>query len=550
MRDRPDRAGSRGAPPRATAIVVAASRPRQIAELPALVESVQRSRGLLAPQARSALRSTFVADVARTFAGQGIFIGLQVFATFTVARALLPDAFGLYTASLILIGAVTFAGDLQIQASAVRARGDDRVLAWSAFVWSAALTIAYSLLIVAVAPRLAGALGVGGYRDEELRQLLHLGIVGLVVKALTTPCQVLLLRRLEIRSVVGGQVALAVVNAGLTTVLALLLRSASALAWSVVAGLTAQMLYFAWATRDDMPALRRAARMRNVAVAPFATFGGYAFLLALVTFLGTNVDNGTVAATFGASALGAYAIARNLARWVDDNIATVVTRVLFPTLACDLRLSDGSRRRALLPRVLQVVTACCCITSALIIFVAPSLMPLFLGPRWHVDGSLLQVLACDGFFAPVVGLIASALLSAGRIRDVVACNGAHVGVLLCVLIALDGRAGLAGVALAEVAGAACATVCACFMLWRYVGAEAWPALRDALPWGGVLACTMLAYQGWHAAQTMSAAWLPAVSPTGIGLAALAVLSAGTVIGQSGWMGSERPAETPCASVSE
>ena len=228
MRDRPDQAEWRGAAPRETAIAVVASLPRQIAEPPALVESLRRSRGLLATQARSVLRSTFVADVARTFAGQGIFIGLQVFATFTVARALLPDAFGLYTASLILIGAVTFAGDLQIQASAVRARGDDCVLAWSSFVWSAALAIVYSMLIVAAAPHLAGMLGLGQYGDADLRELLDIGIVGLVVKALTTPFQVLLLRRLDIQSVVGGQVALSVANAGLTIVLALLLRSASA----------------------------------------------------------------------------------------------------------------------------------------------------------------------------------------------------------------------------------------------------------------------------------------------------------------------------------
>jgi lipopolysaccharide exporter len=223
----------------------------------------------------------------------------------------------------------------------------------------------------------------------------------------------LLWRRLDFRRMGLIDTASLIVGNALAVALALAGLQARAIVWGALAQVAVRSLLLLAAAPPPRPRLRRGAQRE------IGAFGVPAALAGLVDVLFRNVDYAILAARLPAAQTGLYWRAFNLGVVYQDKLSGVMMQLAFPVYS---RTESHAQLRALHERATRVHAAVIFPLLAMLIVVAPLLIPWLLGARWAPSVRPTQILAVAGMVAAVLTGYPQVMLALGRPRALLRFN--------------------------------------------------------------------------------------------------------------------------------
>ena len=358
-----------------------------------------------------------------------------------LAHLLTPRDFGLVGIVMLVIGFAQAFTDLGISAALIH-RQDATPDQLSSLYW---LNVLAGIVVLAVVLALAPLVG-DAFGDAALVPVLRAVSLVFVVVPLGKQFEMLLQRDLRFATLARQEVTAAVVSTAAVIGIALSGGGVWALVAGTIAGaVTRTTQLVAWGVRFHKPALR----FRRADLDGYVSFGLYQIGERCISYVGSRLDQLLIGGMLGASALGYYNFAYNLAMQPVTRVNPILTRVAFPTL------SKVQHDRARLQRGYLKVLRLLTLTNAPLLVgfavVAPRLIPLVFGDQWIPSVILVQLLSFVALLRAVANPVGSLLLARGRADLGFRWNVLVLAVFVpTVLIGgrIGGAAGIAGALLA------------------------------------------------------------------------------------------------------
>ncbi len=338
---------------------------------------------------------------------------MQFAAAIVLARLITPAEFGRAAVALILVplaAILTFEGFGSALVQRKEVEPEHIEAATLASIVSGA---ALSLLTLLAAPTLFAA--VFGARTAGL---IELAAPLFFIAGLSTVPRSVLWRRLEFRAVSLVEIASLMIGALASIAFALGGADGEAIILGAVCGqvcATAAMLVL---VRPVAPRWHRR-QLREI-----LSFGGPASGAGLLYVAITNVDFAILAARLSAAQTGFYWRAFQIGVVYQDKLSGIMMRLAFPIYS---RTKELAELRRLHERATRVHAAVVVPLLAVLIVVAPVLIPWLFGPSWKPSVLPAQILAVAGMIAAVLTGYAQVMLAAGRPRALMRFN---MGVLV------------------------------------------------------------------------------------------------------------------------
>jgi len=329
---------------------------------------------------------------------------LQAAKLVVLARLLAPEDFGVMGMAMVVVAFAGLAADLGLGGPVIQ-REDVPGDVLSSLYWLSLTTGVAACAGLAIASPAIAAL----FHEPRVAPVLASLSLVFVLQPLGALHQALAEKALYFRrlatiditaSAVGGicGIVIAVSGGGVAAlVFDTVLTAATRAALLVVAGRGS------W--RPRLVFVRRG-------LSGYLTFGLLSVGQRTANYATANVDYALVGGFLGASALGVYKMAYELATLTPGRLNAVVSRVFFPVLT---RVAgDRDRFRGAFLRMQETATLVGAPVVAGIGLVAPLAIPGLLGPRWHAAEPLVRILCLVGLCRVIAGTIGPALLAAGR----------------------------------------------------------------------------------------------------------------------------------------
>jgi len=353
--------------------------------------------------------------------------------TFYAARLLVPADYGLVSMAMITIGLARMVEDFGMDAILIQDRG---------IVDSARARLAGLLLILGVALSALFALLSHPialfFGEPRIEWMIAALSAVFITDALQVVPRAQLQRELQFRRL--GVVQLVQV---LATQIALISAVSLGLGrWSLVvntlAGAVAVTLLLCFWSPFS---IRWPGEIRSLAI-PLQQ--GWRILASRAAWYGySNADQAIIGKVLGAEALGAYSFATTFSTLAQQEVGTIVTRVV-PGIfsAVQTRVAELRRYFLLLTELLALIAFPMAIGLALL---ADLLLPLLLGAKWNSAIAPLQLLCLYSAFLSSQMLLSHVLMWTGQFRVNMWCSIlAGVAMPLVLLVAV--RHGVVGVA--------------------------------------------------------------------------------------------------------
>jgi PST family polysaccharide transporter len=422
-----------------------------------------------------------------------------------LARKLTPGAFGIVAISSVIVAFALGIFELGLGSAIVQRPRITAAQLWWVFKVNMTLSLCLWAVCIAASP------WVSRFFQEPLAgPVLVVSGALLPISAVAVIPRNLLTRRLEFKklavseivgTLIGGVVSvwLAVVGLG---VWSLVLGSLSGYGVTAVS----LLMLSPWRPHRSGRADQKAALLR---------FGVVVAILSVANNWAYSVDNLVVGRLLGATALGLYSVAFNLAMMPVSHFSGLATSVAFPAFAAIQ--ADRERLAAAYIRCLRFSAALSFPVCAMLAVLAPQLVAVYLGPKWASAATPLRLLLAMAAARSLYMLAGSVLRSVGRpqtelVLQAVFCLG------VAVAAAIGARAGINGVA-AAVALFVCFVSAPLFIAVtaKAAGTNLTRALLSALAPAAASALGGLAALG--AVRAVTAAWpqVPALVSLAVGL---------------------------------
>lgn len=448
--------------------------------------------------------------------------GLNLLALLVLARLLAPSAFGTVGAIATFLALIQLGSDLGMKATIVheQERGtSDRID--SAFTLNVALVLVLTVVGIAVAPAVASFFGLP---DEAA--LFRLASLNLILAGLGNIHDGLLLRDLSFAQRARPQLAMGVVQATVSVVLALLGLGASALVWGMLAG-TAVWTIMQW----RMTAYRPRLVVDPTVARSMIGYGGAAAALQVIAVVSTRTDAAIVGNQLGAVALGIYTVAFRLPELALSSVAWTLSVVTFPTLSRRRTESHAALVETTL-WITRLLALYALPTAVALALLADPLIAMLFSERWAAAAPVLAAVSVTVALTTVIFPLGDASKAIGHQRLMVWLNLLHLPLLIGFML-LATPHGVVGVAWAGAAATVVFVAMFLVSVTRVTGVPLGGLLRAMLP-GAVAAlgaaAGLLAVQ---AAWSPAAAWLELVAG---GLAALLGALLAVRLGAPGTLG--------------
>lgn len=352
------------------------------------------------------MRSAFVGvvwSVVRTLASRG----MNTVVFIVLARMLDPAAFGLVALASVFVALMQVFVDQGFSQSLIQRPELDGAHLDSAFWASLAIGAALTGVGIATAGVVSDALG-----QPDLAPVLRVLSFGLLISALSSTPEAVLTRelafgRLALRKLVataaGGIAGVAAAVGGMGV-------------WSLVLQIIVQGAVGAvvlWVATPWRPRLRFSRRHFR----ELFGFGSNVVLVTLLNFLNRRADDLLIGAVLGARALGIYSIAYKLLLLVTDVMTRAIDAVAFPVFS-RVQLDPERMKRGYLMAT-RVSTAVAAPVFLAMAALAPEIVPLAFGDKWHAAVPVMQVLSFIGVLHASLFFNSTVLLAAGQARRVV-----------------------------------------------------------------------------------------------------------------------------------
>lgn len=361
-----------------------------------------RWEAYLHSSADGGLRRRATRGAAVTVGGQwGRFV-VQIGSTMVLARLLSPDDYGLIGMVLALTGIAELLKDLGLSAATIQRRDLSHRQVSLLFWVNAATGAALMLIVIAVAPIIAGF-----YGRSELGPIT-VGLSAMFAAGgLTVQHQALLSRRMDYGKLATVEVS-AMVVAAAGAILAALLGAGF---WALVVfhvGMAVTRAILVWVLCPWRPS--RPQRAEDIG--KIASFGGNLSVFNFLNYLARHADNILIGRYVGASALGLYSKAYQLLLLPLNQINAPLSTVAIPTLS---RLQDQPERYRRYYRT--AIGAIALFAMPLIVLLAAlseELIEILLGAQWLDAAGIFKVLAFAGIAQSVAHANGWLYVSMGR----------------------------------------------------------------------------------------------------------------------------------------
>jgi len=362
--------------------------------------------------------------------------------TFTLgiilARLLVPADFGVYALALAALTILVSMNDLGVGVAIIRWQGDPARAARTATSISIGASIAMYAVTFALAPVIADLLD-----SPAATPVLRLITFAVVIDGFSGIPNALLERAFLQKRRLAADLSGIVVNAAVVLSLAVADFGPYALAWAIVAG------NFVTAVGILILAPKRPRPGWNTPDARALVSVGLPLAGAsLLVFAMLNVDYFVIAGLLGATALGFYLLAFNLASWPPNLLTVAIRRVSIPAFS-----QLASDRKVLYSRFTQIFGVVMTVTlpvAALLSILAVRVVVVLYGSRWLPTAQALIVLAPLGVARIGLNLCYDLFVAIGKSRTVLWLQGLWVAALIPAMIIGTSAAGIRGAAIAHV----------------------------------------------------------------------------------------------------
>lgn len=390
----------------------------------------------------SILAGSALRGVAWNWTGSAVLVVAQLGSTAATARLVSPREFGLYAAAQAIFGLAGF--------FSMRAVGQDlqrRAELGPRTVGTAVTVLLVAALLVGGALAAGASLWAEAWGVPDAAWAIRVFSLALMLQSLAVTPLALLRRELRFGRAASVETGAIVAGMAIGVGLAVHLHSAVALAIGQAAGAAILLAGSVTIARGGlMPAFDRADARTLFAFA--GQIGGFG----LLAYCASILPSWFVARQFGASLLGLFSRARQMAELPADYAKSSVYKVIFP-LYGRVR-EDPARTRTLLREALSLSTGLAWPAFAFLAGAAPLAVEVVLGSRWADSAPLLALFCLIVCAAIPAGLLTNCAEAFGWMRIVGLRQGALLlGVaLVLAATAATGRgaqAMLLGVAAAQ-----------------------------------------------------------------------------------------------------
>jgi O-antigen/teichoic acid export membrane protein len=360
-----------------------------------------------------------------------------------LARLLGPHAFGTFAVALVAMLAVLSFNELGVSLAIVRWEGDPADIAPTVATISVLSSVVIYVACFFAAPAFASAMGAPAAAGVIRVLALNVVIDGIVA----TPAALIQRYFRQDRKMIADQVN-SWLGAAVSVGLAWNGFGAMSLAVGRISGAVAAGILFVAFSPQPLRFGFDRARARAL-----FRFGMPLAGASIVVFAVTNVDQLVVGHMLGATALGFYALALNLASW-PVSMFSLPVRSVAPAVFSRLQHDRTAMRSGFLSAAGMLGSA----TLPVCLFISGSAMPLLgfvYGPRWVPAAHALMWLAVLSGLRILYELVYDFFVVLARSRVVFTIQLAWLLALVPALIAGARVDGISGAGLAEVAVAAC-----------------------------------------------------------------------------------------------
>jgi O-antigen/teichoic acid export membrane protein len=398
-----------------------------------------------------------------------------------LARLIPPSAFGVFALAIIVQElAVTVPGE-GVGSALVQRPEVTREHYQTGLVLSLLVGAAFAGLTLILA-----ATVVRGLFGDDAAALVALTTPWFLLGGILALPMAVMRRRLDFRRIAQLDLIQAFVRATSSVLLAAVFGlDALALMFGGLAGICVTVLVACAFARVPLPRWRTQAARDLLPYGVPATFA----TIALTGF--RNGDYAIIGARLGPAQAGLYWRGYQLGVEYQRKVGGVMSQVAFPMLARTLNASDMF---ALRERMARVATVAVFPLLALLVVLAPVVVPWLFGAQWEAAVVPTQLLAGAGAAMVVIDVAGSVLMAAGRARAVLYWALAHFVIYIPVVLVAS-RYGLNAVCAAAVGTHVVLLVIAYWALLQGRPERALPLLwRDIR--AALLACVALAAVAW------------------------------------------------------
>ena len=312
---------------------------------------------------------------------------LQAIALMVLARLLAPDEFGLFAATMVIVGLSTIFSGLGVAPAIVQRPELEQRHVRVGFTLSVMFSLIVAGLVWAGAPALAAL-----FRLPELTPVVQGTSLVFICQGFAMVAYALAQRALRFRW-------LAAVHAGAFTagfvVAGPLLAWLGFGVWALIGALLIYSLLRMILLQAGQPHSMRP-QLDPRTIGELLYFGGGFTLARIGNYLASQADKVVVGRWLGAQTLGVYVLVYQLVAAPAILVGQVLDRVLFPTMAL-VQLEPARLARA----YRSAVSICAVLTlpmSIVVALLAPEIIEVLLGGQWSGAVVPLQILALGILF--------------------------------------------------------------------------------------------------------------------------------------------------------
>ena len=323
-----------------------------------------------------------LAGIGWTSLAKGAQAVLQILALIVLARLLSPEAFGLYSAALVVGGFCTIFSGLGVSPAIVQRHEIEARHVRCGFTLSVLMGIATGAAMFLAADRIADF-----FRMPALADLVRLMAFGFPLQGISAVAESMALRGFRFRGLaVNDALSFGFGYVVLAPVLTLFDYGVYALAWAYLGQqIVRAVALLLWQPHAKTPWLD----LRTVRELLY--FGAGFTIAKTFNYAASQADNLVVGRWLGAAALGLYAHAYQLIAAPAQLFGQMLDRVLFPTMASvqfePHRLARAYTGGVFLCAVVMLPA------GTVIAILAPEIVLLLLGPDWAAVAIPLRILA-------------------------------------------------------------------------------------------------------------------------------------------------------------
>lgn len=230
------------------------------------------------------------------------------------------------------------------------------------------------------------------------------------------------------------------------------------------------------------------------AAANLMHFSKWMFLLNIIHFVKDRSASLVVGRIAGATPLGAFTIAHEVATLPSTELVAPINRAVFPAYAKLAKEGVEHLRREYLSVIGMIVLMATPAVLGLAV-TSPVLVPVMLGPNWLEAIPVLTLLSLFGYTYIIQSNAQAAYLALGRVDIPTWLNGVHAVIQLAALIPLTSLYGLKGAASAYLLTAVIMIPASLGVIFRILGVSVASFARQV--WRPIAAATLMYVVVWR-----------------------------------------------------